>query len=331
LTPFACHAAREPHDQAHLGPEAHVRLLVLVAVRRRLDINAARHRPVVVQEDALPRHLDTIADQHRVGLVEAEAQRIIRLVAGMPLVGRARPERDAGRVDRQCAGNAFARALVVDGSEVADPHLVGEHRAGGQHFHAGDDDAAVVLGDHLQGRIVARLAGEDFPAADAGGRRYREREIEIVLARMVVVTREVGAETGGERVEQLGLHRQPRDQARDVVGRAPDQAVGRVRNRLHRAHAAGEILARTAAQPGQAVALAVFLEREQLALLRIGLELVEVGDGACGVPEGGVTGDVVHPLGADIDGAAVAHALELFFSADQHCSSVHGRLDTLAL
>jgi hypothetical protein len=44
-----------------------------------------------------------------------------------------------------------------------------------------------------------------------------------------------------------------------------------------------------------------------------------------------VTGDVVHPLGADIDGAAVAHALELFFSADQHCSSVHGRLDTLAL
>ena len=49
------HAAREPHDQAHLGPEAHVRLLVLVAVGRRLDIDASRHRPVVVQEDALDR------------------------------------------------------------------------------------------------------------------------------------------------------------------------------------------------------------------------------------------------------------------------------------
>ena len=34
--------------------------------------------------------------------------------------------------------------------------------------------------------------------------------------------------------------------------------------------------------------------------------------------EGGVAGDVLDPLRADIDGAAVAHALELFFSADQH-------------
>jgi hypothetical protein len=37
------------------------------------------------------------------------------------------------------------------------------------------------------------------------------------------------------------------------------------------------------------------------------------------------------PLGADIDGAAVPHALELFFSADQHCGSMNGGLDTLAL
>jgi diaminohydroxyphosphoribosylaminopyrimidine deaminase/5-amino-6-(5-phosphoribosylamino)uracil reductase len=36
--------------------------------------------------------------------------------------------------------------------------------------------------------------------------------------------------------------------------------------------------------------------------------------------------DVVDPLGADIDGAAVTHALKLFFSADQHCNSVKGDL-----
>jgi hypothetical protein len=74
-----------------------------------------------------------------------------------------------------------------------------------------------------------------------------------------------------------------------------------------------------------------FSSNEQLALLRTSLELVEVGNGACGIPEGGVTRDVVHPLGPDIDRAAVAHALELFFSADQHCSSMNGGLDTLAL
>jgi hypothetical protein len=146
-----------------------------------------------------------------------------------------------------------------------------------------------------------------------------------VLARVVVITDEVIAEAGGESVEELRLHRQPGDQTRDMVGRAPDQPVGRVRDRLHRAHAAAEILAGAAAQPGQAVALAVVLEGEQVALSRVGLEVVQIGDGPGGVLECGMGGDIVDPLRADIDGAAVPHALKLFFSVDQHCSSVSGQ------
>ena len=86
------HPAREPDDQSHLGPEPHVRLLVLVTVRRRLDVDAPRHRSVVMQEDAVPRHLDAVADRHRVALVEPEAERIVGLVAGVALVRLARPE-----------------------------------------------------------------------------------------------------------------------------------------------------------------------------------------------------------------------------------------------
>jgi hypothetical protein len=52
--------------------------------------------------------------------------------------------------------------------------------------------------------------------------------------------------------------------------------------------------------------------------VRIGFEVVEIGNGSCGIPERRVAGHVVYPLRADIDDAAVAHALELFFSADQH-------------
>jgi hypothetical protein len=63
-------------------------------------------------------------------------------------------------------------------------------------------------------------------------------------------------------------------------------------------------------------ALAVFLEREQIASVRIGFEVVEIGNGACGVPERGVASHVVDPFRAYIDGAAVAHAFELFLSAD---------------
>ena len=135
---------------------------------------------------------------------------------------------------------------------------------------------------------------------------------------MLVIAREILAEAWREPIEQRGVHRQPGDQAGDVVGRAPDQAVGCVGDRLHRAHAAGEVLASAAAQPMQAVTLAVLLEREQFAPFGIGLELVEAGNGLRRVAERRVAGDVVHPLGADIDGAAVAHAFELFFSADQH-------------
>ena len=53
-------------------------------------------------------------------------------------------------------------------------------------------------------------------------------------------------------------------------------------------------------------------------LRRIGLEVVERRDGARAVAERRMAGDVVDPLGADIDDAAVAHAFELFAAGHQH-------------
>src|SRR5262249_962966 len=114
----------------------------------------------------------------------------------------------------------------------------------------------------LKRRVVARLAGEDFSAADARGRSHRERNVEIVLARLFVIADEIVAEPSGESIEQRRLHREPRDQARNVIGRASDQAIRCIRGRLQGAQAADEVLARATAQPWQAVALAVLLERE---------------------------------------------------------------------
>ena len=153
-----------PDDQAHLRPEADVGLVVLVAVRRRLDVDAPRHRRVVVQEHALPRNLHAVADQHAVGLVVAVRHRIVGLVRDVLRVGLPRPQRDAGRVERQRRGDRLALELLVDRREIADQDLVGIDRAGGQHLHAGDGDAGIVLGDHLQVRIVALLAGKQVGA-----------------------------------------------------------------------------------------------------------------------------------------------------------------------
>ena len=171
---------------------------------------------------------------------------------------------------------------------------------------------AVVFAHHLQGRIVAHHAGIDFAIADAGRRRHREREVEVVAARALVETHQIVAEARREAVEQFRPHRQPGDEPRNMVGRAPDQPIGRVRDRLHGAHAAREILARAAAQPLHAEAVAIFLDGEQLAFCRIGLEIVQRRNRARAVAERGMAGDVVDALRADIDDAAVAHAIRAF-------------------
>ena len=311
-------AAGDADDQAHLGPEADVGVVVLVAVGRRLDVDAARHRGVVVQEDALPGDLHPVAHQHAVGLVEAVGQRIVRLVARVSRVGLARPQRQARRVERQRRGDRLAPELVGDRREVADQDLVGIDRAGGEHLHARHRDAGGILGDHLQVRVVARLPGKQLGRPHAGRRRHREAEIEVVAARMLPVAREVVAEPGVQLLQHRRVHRQPGDQPGDLLGRAADESVGRVRARLERPHAPLEVVAGAAAQPLQAVALAVLLVGEEVALRRIGLEVVELGDRLRALAERRMRGDVVDPLGADVDGAAVAHALELLLPGGQH-------------
>ena len=195
-------AAGEPDDQAHLGPEADVGLVVLVAVRRRLDVDAPRHGGFVVQEHALPRNLHAVADQHAVGLVEAVRHRIVGLMRDVLRIGLARPQRQARRIERQRRGDRLALQLVVDRRQVADQDFVGIDRAGRQHLHAGHGDAGVVLGDDLQIGIVALLAGKQVGALAPARRRHGEAEVEVVLAREVVVLQQILAEARAQAVKQ---------------------------------------------------------------------------------------------------------------------------------
>src|SRR5262249_52578646 len=114
---------------------------------------------------------------------------------------------------------------------------------------AGDGDAVVAFCNDLKRRVVARLPGEDFPAADTGGWRHRERNVEIVLAHMFVIADEIVAEPGGELIEQRGLHRESGDQASNMIWRGSDQAIRCIRGRLHGTHAANKVLAGATAQP----------------------------------------------------------------------------------
>ena len=118
-------------------------------------------------------------------------------------VGLARPQRNARRVERQRRGDRLALELVVDRREVADQISSAIDRAGRQHLHAGDGDAAVVLGDHLQVGIVALLAGEQLGALrmPLGGVTAKLR-VEVVPARDVVIAQQILAEARMQPVEQ---------------------------------------------------------------------------------------------------------------------------------
>lgn len=232
-----------------------------------------------------------------------------------------RPQRHARRVERQGRGDRFALQLLVDRRQIADENLVGIDRAGGEHLHAGDGDARVVLRHHLQVRIVALLAGKQIGALSSARRRHGEAEIEIVAAGVVVILQQVLAAARTQGVEQARVHRKSRNQPRHLIGRAADETIGEIGDRLAAAHAAREIVAAPAAQPVEADRLTVAVEGEQLAPGRIGLEVVEPRNGSRAFTERRMRGDVVDTLGADIDGAAVAHALELFRAGNQHAAT----------
>src|SRR5262249_51189959 len=66
------------------------------------------------------------------------------------------------------------------------------------------------------------------------------------------------------------------------------------------------------------VAPSVLLVAQGIAVRGLRLHVVDGGDGRGGSAEGGVAGDVVDPLAADIDDAAVAQRLQMLLACSQH-------------
>ena len=73
-----------------------------------------------------------------------------------------------------------------------------------------------------------------------------------------------------------------------------------------------------AAQPLQRIAFAILLIGKQIALGRIGFEIVKRRDRVRTGPERRMGGDVVDPLCADVNGAAILHAFELLAAGREH-------------
>ena len=208
-------------QQAHLGVKTHVRLVIAVTMRRRLDIDVARQHRIVVHEHFFPRHLDLVAHHHAVSLVIAMGERAVELDLGVALERLPRPQRQAPGITGHGAGHRLRQLRRRQRNEVADPDFIGEHRAGGEHFHARDHQAVILLAYHAQGRDRDVLLDVELRIARRLRRNNGIAGVNVVLAHVLVIARDVV----GVFAEHLGQYGHTGDKARHMVGRTTKQTV----------------------------------------------------------------------------------------------------------
>ena len=312
------HPPGDREDELHLFEEAHVGLVVAHHVARRTDIDLARHFGIVVHDDALPRHLHVLEDHHRVGLVEAIGERVVELAHGMLLEGLPRPDRDAFRAEGNAAGDRLLDLAGAERQQIADPCLVGEDRRGAQHLHAVEGDPGIVLVGHAKRRDRHALALVHFRLARALGRQNGVGRAHVVLAHVPVIADHVLAEALPDALEQIRAHGESGDEARDVIGRPPEQAVSPGRDAAVGLHPLAKVVLRLRHQEPARVAFPVLLERHDVDVLGGALAVVEHRERPGAVAEGGMHGHVVDRRAADIDLASVPQALEMLVAGLQH-------------
>ena len=287
-------------------------------MRRRLDVDVARQSRIVVDEDAVPGDAHVLEDDHRIRFVEAVGEGVVELDPLRRAERPARPERDAGRVDRHRAGHRFLYLARRERDDVADPELVGEHRAGRQHLHPVEDHALAVLRRHPQRRRAPVGALVEVRLARALRRQDRVGEVEVARARVLVIGGDALRIGAAVAVEYRRPDGQPGDRGRHMVGRAAQEPVREPGDGAVRRGADLEVPAAARFQEIGRDALAAILDPEHVAHVVGALEVVHRGVHPRGIGEGRVVGDVAHTLLADIDRPPVADACEIVFTRAQH-------------
>ena len=116
---------------------------------------------IAIDEDVLPGDEHLVHDEHSVVLVETRGERIVEGAAHhrrRHLVGGAADELHSRRIGRQHEDDGEILVLDRDQPVMGDEGIVGEHRSGGDHLGAGDDEPGVGLLFHM-GADVGHLVG----------------------------------------------------------------------------------------------------------------------------------------------------------------------------
>ena len=263
---------------------------------------------VAVDEDVLPGHQHLVHDEDGVVLVEPARERIVERAAHRGrrhLVGGAADELHARRVGRDHEDDGEVLVLQRDQPVMGDEGVVGQHRAGGHHLGARDDDAGIgllldVAADvaDLVRRPVAIDRRMDDGVIDEGHALLAE----LVPAPRILL---VG-------IVEIGIGAERRQERRLVVGRAAHPAVGELRPFGDGVAPGEQVLERfRRLEEGVRHAAVAGVGRQQELVLALGVvqRIVEPRDHARGVAEGRMRGDVLDALAVDVDLATVAQGV----------------------
>ncbi len=185
--------------------------------------------------------------------------------------------------------------------------------AGRQHLHAGDDDAVVLFTHDAQRRHRNILLVIEFRVARGLRGHHGIDHVIVVVADPPIVTLQIVGEGIGLG-QRVGFHRHTRDERRHMVGRAAEHAEGEFGDHAMALHPPLQVVAALGPQEIDGVAATILLVGQGVAVRRIGLEVIDRGNGGGGIAEGGMAGDIVDALAADIDHATVAQRLEMLLA-----------------
>src|SRR2546427_2511377 len=171
-----------------------------------------------MHKDLLPGDFDVVAQDHAVGFVVAIGKGCIELHRAHTFHRFARPQGQSWRVTRNRICDGLFVLVWRQRYDGTNPDLIGQDRASGKHFHAGDHHTIVFLAHNTEGWYWQVLPVVKRRITGGLGRQYSVDRVDVVVADVPVVGQQMVRMTVRRR-EVVDLHGHAGDEAGDVIRR----------------------------------------------------------------------------------------------------------------
>ncbi len=183
------------------------------------------HAHIIMHKHPAPGDFDGFEIKDTVVLVVSRGERVVEGRDGRRFKRLSRKQLHAFGVQRDYGGDAVLLFARLQGLNGRNHHLVCHRAAGGQHLRALQGDAVTVLIGNTSGDEFSRLVSDSFAAvrlrADDG-----IRQVEVIVASVLIVVRERPSISLAMVAEEIEPHVHTRKHRRNMVRRAAEEAAG---------------------------------------------------------------------------------------------------------